>query len=108
MTRDLRLPVPYAIITTDKPDHTHVRDAHQAAHKKYLDDNRHRLLAAGAMLNDNGDSAHGGVLIVDTGSREEAEEFVKGDPFSEAGLFEKVVITRWRKAFFNRERLVEL
>ncbi|NIP98794.1 MAG: YciI family protein [Akkermansiaceae bacterium] len=100
--------MPYAIITTDKPDHAHLRDAHQAAHKKYLDANKHRLLAAGAMLDDEGSAAHGGVLIVDTESRKEAEEFVKGDPFSEAGLFEKVMITRWRKAFFNRERLVDL
>jgi uncharacterized protein YciI len=45
---------------------------------------------------------------VDTDSREEAEEFVRNDPFSKAGLFESLVITRWRKAFFDGQRLVDL
>ena len=100
--------MPFAIITTDKPGHAAVRDDHQAAHKAYLDENKHRLLAAGAMLEDDGTTAHGGILIVDTDSRQEAEDFVQGDPFSHAGLFASVTITRWRKAFFNGERLVEL
>jgi len=100
--------MPYAIITTDHPDRAHVRNAHQSAHKKYLDDNKDRLLAAGAMLRDDGVTAHGGLLIVDTEKRKEAEEFVRNDPFSDADLFESVVITRWRKAFFNGERLVDL
>ncbi len=100
--------MPFANITTDKPGHEQVRAERQAAHKKYLDDNKHRLLAAGAMLRDDAVTAHGGVLLVDTESREEAEEFVRSDPFSKVGLFDSVVITRWRKAFFNGERLVDL
>lgn len=100
--------MPFAIITTDKADHAHVREAHQGAHKKYLDENKHLLLAAGAMLRDDGVTAHGGILIVDTESREDAEEFLHNDPFVAAGLFGTVTITRWRKAFFNGERLVEL
>ena len=100
--------MPFAIITTDKPGREQVRTEYQTAHKKYLDDNKHRLLAAGAMLRDDAVTAHGGILLVDTESREEAEEFVRNDPFSKAGLFESVVITRWRKAFFDEERLVDL
>jgi hypothetical protein len=98
----------FAIITTDKPGREQVRAECQTAHKKYLDDNKHRLLAAGAMLRDDAVTAHGGLLLVDTDSREEAEEFVRNDPFSKAGLFESLVITRWRKAFFDGKRLVDL
>ncbi len=100
--------MPFAIITRDKPGHAHIREAHQSAHKAYLDKHRDTLLAAGAMLDDKASSAHGGVLLVDVESREEAEAFVHKDPFSEAGLFSEVFITRWRKAFFDRERLVDL
>ncbi len=101
--------MPFAIITCDKPGHSEVRDAHQAAHKRYLDSHCGSfLLAAGAMLDDGGTAAHGGVLIIETDDREVAEAFVRDDPFSAAGLFESVTITRWRKAFFNFERLVEL
>ena len=100
--------MPFAIITRDKPGHSHLRDQNQAAHKAYLDDRKAILLAAGAMLDDDGASAHGGILIVDVETREAAENFVNADPFSAAGLFENVRITRWRKAFFQYERLVEL
>lgn len=100
--------MPFAIVTRDKDGHAHIRESHQSAHKRYLDEKKHLLLAAGAMLTDDGEAAHGGVLIVDVETREEAEAFVKGDPFSDAGLFAEVLITRWRKAFFNGERLVEL
>jgi uncharacterized protein YciI len=64
------------------------------------------LLAAGAVLDDDGSGAHGGVIIVDTDDRAEAETLIAEDPFTTAGLFQEVTVTRWRKAFFNFERLV--
>ena len=100
--------MPFAIITRDKPGHTGVRASHQSAHKAYLDQHREILLAAGAMLDDEMVEPHGGVLLVDVETRAAAEEFVRNDPFQAAGLFGEILITRWRKAFFNRERLVEL
>ncbi len=100
--------MPFAIVTKDKEGHAHVRDSYQGAHKRYLDDHKDLLLAAGAMLGDDGSSAHGGILLVDVETREEAEAFVRNDPFWEAELFDEVLITRWRKAFFNGERLVDL
>jgi len=45
-------------------------------------------------------------LIVETDVREEAEAFIAGDPFTKAGLFEKVTVTRWRKAYFNKQKLI--
>ncbi len=100
--------MPFAILTTDKPDSAALRDRHQAAHKLYLDEHKHLLLAAGAMLDDEGSSAHGGILLLATDDRKEAEAFVSGDPFSHCGLFGSVRITRWRKAFFDGRRLVDL
>ena len=100
--------MPFAIITKDKPGHADLRNQHQAAHKAYLDENKAILLAAGAKLDDGGTQAHGGILIVDVETRTEAEDFVRNDPFSTAGLLASVEITRWRKAFFQYKRLVEL
>ena len=100
--------MPFAIITKDKPGSAGVREAHQTAHKAYLDEHKNVLLAAGAMLDDEATTAHGGILLVDLESREAAEEFVQNDPFHAAGLFEEVLITRWRKAFYDRQRLVDL
>ena len=45
--------------------------------------------------------AAGGVYILDTGDRAQAERFIAADPFTAAGLFETVAVTRWRKAYFD-------
>ena len=98
--------MPYAIQTQDKPDSAELRAKVRAEHLDYLTKNKHLLLAAGAVVNDDGTGGHGGILIVDTDDRAEAERFINEDPFTKAGLFQSVSVTRWRKAFFNTERLV--
>ena len=98
--------MPYAIQTQDKAGAAKIRADNRAAHIDYLTTNKHLLLAAGALIEDDGTGGNGGILIVDTDDRNEAERFIANDPFSKAGLFEKVTITRWRKAFFDKQRLI--
>ncbi len=98
--------MPYAIQTKDKPDHGNLRTELRDAHLAFLNANLDKLLAAGAVLDDDGTGGHGGILIVDTDDRAEAEAFAADDPFTKAGLFESVTVTRWRKAFFNFENLL--
>lgn len=98
--------MPYAIQTKDKPNSAQIRASARPAHLEYLTKNKDKLLAAGALINDDGTGGDGGILIVDTEDRKEAERFIAEDPFTKAGLFEKVTVTRWRKAFFNKERLI--
>ena len=98
--------MPYVILTRDKPDRAQVRLDVRPQHLEYLDAHKDKLLAAGAVINDDGTGGHGTVIIVDTDDREEAEQFVANDPFTQAGLFESTVITRWRKVFFNFEKLI--
>ena len=98
--------MPYAIQTQDKAGSAQLRADTRTAHIEYLTANQHLLLAAGALINDDGTGGNGGILIVDTEDRKEAERFINGDPFSKVGLFEKVTITRWRKAFFDKQKLI--
>ena len=98
--------MPYVIITKDKPDALALRNEVRPVHIDYLVANQHRLLAAGAQIEDDGSGGSGGVIIVDTDNRKDAEEFIANDPFTKAGLFADIKVTRWRKAFFNFERLV--
>ncbi len=98
--------MPYAIQTEDKPNSAEVRAAARPAHLEYLTANAHLLLAAGALTSDDGSGGHGGILIVDTEDRDKAERFINEDPFTKAGLFQKITVTRWRKAFFDKKRLV--
>jgi uncharacterized protein YciI len=98
--------MPYAIQTRDKPGTAELRLATRPAHLEYLTKHKDKLLAGGALVDDAGASAQGGLLIVDVEERTEAERFINEDPFTKAGLFEKITVTRWRKAFFNKERLI--
>lgn len=98
--------MPYAILTTDKPASAELRTKTRNAHLAYLDAHADKLLAAGALISDDGTGGHGGILIVDTDERKVAEDFIAHDPFTKAGLFEKVTVTRWRKAYFDGKRLI--
>jgi len=98
--------MPYAIQTVDKPGQSKLRAELRARHLEYLKANQHRLLAAGALTDDDGTGGSGGILILDTDERAEAERFAAEDPFTLGGLFEKVTVTRWRKAFFDGKCLI--
>lgn len=95
--------MPYLIETWDKPGHQVVRKENRPTHLVFLEENRGLLLACGAKLADDGTDAGGGIYIVDVETREEAERFIAADPFSKADLFERVCITRWRKAYLAGE-----
>jgi len=98
--------VAYIIETRYKEGSDDVFAECRPQHLEYLTENIDKILAGGALLDDAGTSPHGGVIILDTDDREEAEDFIANDPFNRGGLFENVTVTRWRKAFFNFERLV--
>lgn len=98
--------MPYMILMHDKPDQGQRRADTRAAHLDYLDANKAKLLAAGALLDDDGAVASGSMYIVDTDDRKEAERFAADDPFHKAGIFSRVTVMRWRKSFFNGQRLV--
>jgi uncharacterized protein YciI len=98
--------MPYAIITRDKPNSLQLRNDTRQPHLDYLTANKAKLLAAGAQVDDSGQGGYGGIIIVDTEDRAEAEAFIQNDPFTKAGLFAGIEVVRWRKAFFNFERLV--
>ncbi|GAN46149.1 uncharacterized protein YciI [Methylobacterium sp. PvP062] len=93
--------MPYMIETFDRPGSLDVRRANRAEHLVYLDRIKARLLACGAKLNDDGSDAGGGLYVVDVETRAEAEALIQADPFYRIGLFERVEIRRWRKAYLD-------
>ncbi|KTS10515.1 YciI family protein [Methylobacterium radiotolerans] len=93
--------MPYMIETFDRPGSLDVRRANRAEHLVYLDRIKARLLACGAKLNDDGSDAGGGLYVVDVETRAEAEALIHADPFYKVGLFERVEIRRWRKAYLD-------
>lgn len=98
--------MPYLIETWDKADHQQLRRDTRSQHLEFLERNKHLLLACGAKLDDGGIDLGGGIYIVDVDSREAAESFIAADPFTSVQLFERVAITRWRKAYLDGKCLL--
>lgn len=93
--------MPYIIETWDKPDSLSLRALNLPEHLEYLAQNARVLLACGAKLNSDGTDLGGGLYIVDTESEAEARKMIEADPFYKAGLFQRVNVTRWRKAYVD-------
>jgi len=74
------------------------------AHRQYLTD----LVAQGKLVVSGPFTEGGGALIVlEAGSKEEADTILKADPFAKAGVFTSWVIRPWNPLFINRSLLPE-
>lgn len=98
--------MPYMIETWDRAGAEELRARTRPAHIAYLEANLGKLLAAGAKLADDGETALGTLYVVDTDSRDEAQRFVAEDPFTKAGVPGQIIVTRWRKAIFDHRSLI--
>jgi len=98
--------MPWVIISEDHPDRRHLRqdDALMQEHIDYEAAIKDRILAAGSTRSDDGETPTGGLLILDVETREEAEALFNADPFTRAGLRANVIMTRWFRAFWDREQ----
>ena len=91
----------WAIYCIDKPNTAAIREGYMHPHRRYPDSKQDILVLAGAMLADNGVEATGSLFIINVNSRTEARAFSDGDPFTQAGVFAGVTITRMRKSQWN-------
>lgn len=85
----------YALICTDKADHLEVRKANREAHLAHIASSG-VVEMAGPFLNDKGEMS-GSLVILEVGSKAEAEAWAAADPYAKAGLFAKVRIEEWKK-----------
>lgn len=90
----------YHILCRDKPGHLQTRLDNREAHLAVVNSLGDKLFAAGPLLNSQNEMV-GSVLIIDFDSDESAETFCANDPYAQAGLFEEMTITRWRKTLPN-------
>lgn len=91
----------FIILTTDKPNSAHMRQATRSAHLEYAKRFGEQIVAAGATLTDDGQVMTGSFLLVNMADRAAVDEFVRNDPYVKAGLFETFEIRRWLKVVFN-------
>ena len=93
----------WAISCTDKPNTAATRDEQLQTHRDYLMSQKRILVLSGATQTDDGKEAIGSLFVVNVNSRAEAKAFSDGDPFTQAGVFASITITRMRKGQWNPE-----
>jgi hypothetical protein len=91
----------FAVYCLDKPGHAPLRAENRAAHLDYLKSFGSRVVAAGPLLDDDGQQMVGSLLILEFEGRAELDAFLAGDPYAKAGLFRSVEVRPWRKAIWQ-------
>lgn len=89
----------FVIYCIDKPGHGNVRADNRPAHIEFLKSSADKIVAAGPMLSDDGEGMVGSTLIMEFADKAEAQAWADSDPYAQAGLFERVDITPWKKVF---------
>lgn len=84
----------FAVICHDKPEHLEVRQASRAAHLAYIEATG-IVEMAGPFLQDG--QMCGSLVILQADNLASAEDWVAGDPYGHAGLFDSVTVTEWKK-----------
>jgi uncharacterized protein YciI len=89
--------VKFAAIIEYTPDKAKIA-AIRPQHRQYLTSlrERGRLAVAGPFADDSG-----GLLVYEAGSREEAEQLVRDDPFQQNGIFVRYQLRPWNVVFFT-------
>lgn len=98
--------MPYVIETVYHAGRDDLRDRLLMEHVAYLDRHLDILLAAGGVVSDDNRTAGAALYILAVEERAEAQRFVDNEPFVRGGLIADIRIRRWRKSYFNRERLL--
>jgi uncharacterized protein YciI len=97
--------MPYVIQFADDPGVTEKKKQIRPIHLEYVIKNAHRIIASGGFFPDDDDFPIGGLIILDTESRQEAVDYIENDPFFLNGVFSEYTIKRFRKAIFDYKRI---
>ncbi|WP_238270283.1 YciI family protein [Methylobacterium cerastii] len=91
----------FAIHCLDVADRS-VRQAHYPEHRAYLASSPIKILVAGPILDEDGETPIGSVLIVEAEDIEAARAFAKNDPFAVHGAWERIQVWPFKKSVDNR------
>ena len=91
----------YIIYQEDREDGAAIRAATREAHFAYLEQHKNILVLGGALLEDDGATRTGSVLVINVPGRAAADAFSENEPFRQAGLFQSVKVSRMRRGQWN-------
>lgn len=96
----------FAVIFTDKPDYSALRNEHLQAHIEWIDQNKAAVLVAGSLRVELHDTPKGGLWIVEAESKSSVMHIMASDPFYTCGLRESIEVLHWSKALEHHQALV--
>ena len=97
--------MPFAISFVDAPDVLEKKRQIRSVHIDYVMQNVGRIITSGGYFPDDDDFPNGGLIILDVATRQEAEDYIKSDPFLLNGIFNEYTIRRWKKFVFDHKRV---
>lgn len=95
--------VQFEDIYANHPERLPERAQHMPAHLAFLAAHPGRVIASGALRDEEDGAPHGGIWILNAENKAEAESFYQADPFWQAGLRKSVRVSHWAKAFWSPE-----
>ena len=87
----------YVLICEDKPDSLELRLATRDAHLAFVGSQGGKIRLAGPMLSDDGETMLGSLFIVEADSMDAVRAMNAEDPYTKAGLFERVTVRPFRQ-----------
>jgi uncharacterized protein YciI len=85
----------YALICLDKPNALQTRVDNRAAHLEHIQTTG-VVEQAGPFIDAAGQMC-GSLIVLNVGSKAEAEAWAAADPYAKAGLFASVMIQEWKR-----------
>jgi uncharacterized protein len=93
----------WSVYCLDKPNSSALRQATRPTHLAYLEAFTDRIVYGGGLVDKDGQTVIGSLLVVNLPDRAAAQKFSDGDPYAKAGLFQSVAIHPTRKVFANEK-----
>lgn len=91
----------YVVLCRDAECSAAVRATALAAHRAHVDNWAASIVLSGPLVDDDGEQRIGQFYVLGVESRTDAEEFVGGDPFTQAAVFTSVEVTRLLPRFLH-------
>lgn len=86
----------FLVNARDKPDSLDLRMQHRPAHLEWAKAHAERILMAGPVFLDDGETFAGSTFVVTFESLRDAEAWAGEDPYAKAGLFASVEIVPFK------------
>lgn len=88
----------------DRPGSIDIRMANRPAHLEWAASHADKILVAGPLFQDDGETFAGSCFILNMPSLEAAKSWAEDDPYAKAGLFGTVSLTPFKWAIGDGKR----